>query len=112
MFAAADIAVVPSRREGQGIAALEAMASGVAVIASDVGGLPEMIAHDTTGILTPPDDARSLADSIGRLVADAALRASIADAGKNWTLANADVRLRIKQIEDVYDSVPMARGSD
>jgi glycosyltransferase involved in cell wall biosynthesis len=105
IFAAADIVVIPSRREGQGIVALEAMASGKAIIASNIGGLPEMIEHNVTGLLTPPEDATAIAAAVLRLADDKKLRARLALAGKKWVLANGDVRLRAKEIEAVYDSV-------
>jgi glycosyltransferase involved in cell wall biosynthesis len=107
-LAAADIVAIPSRREGQGIVALEAMAAGVPIVAADVGGLPEMVRDGSTGILFPSEDAARLAATIARLTADSELRARLAESAMTWVTANGDVRPRVKQIEAVYDQVAAA----
>ena len=81
LLAAADVVVMPSRREGLGIAALEAMAAARPVIASAVGGLREAVVDGRTGILVPPDDPAALAEALARVVRDAALRARLGAAG-------------------------------
>jgi len=63
-FAALDVFIMPSRAEAWGLAALEAMAHGVPVIASNVGGLQEIVSPEGGGRLVPPDDAGALADAI------------------------------------------------
>jgi len=73
LLAAADVFVVPSRREGQGIAALEAMAAHVPLIASRVGGLADMLSDGETALLVPPDDPDALAAALSRLKSDARL---------------------------------------
>ncbi len=75
---AADVFAVPSRREGQGIAALEAMAAGLAVVASGVGGLAEMLTDGATALLVPPGDPDALAAALSRLQSDSRLRHSLA----------------------------------
>lgn len=64
-----EMAIFPSRYEPFGIAALEAMAAGVPVIAAKVGGMADVIVHDKNGILVPPDHAEALARAIIRLLA-------------------------------------------
>jgi len=64
---AAQALVVPSRREGLGLVALEAIARGRPVIASRVGGLPETVRDGVDGVLIPPEDPRALADALHRL---------------------------------------------
>lgn len=81
LLAASDVCVLPSRREGLGIAALEAMAAGRAVVASAVGGLGEAVVHERSGLLVPPDDRRALTQALARLVGDPALRERLAAAG-------------------------------
>jgi len=71
VLAAADIVAVPSRAEGLGIAALEAMAAGRPVVASRVGGLVEVVDHEETGILVSPDEPAQLAAAIERLARSA-----------------------------------------
>ncbi len=65
-FAALDLFIMPSRSEAWGLAALEAMAHGIPVVASNTGGLPEMIEAGETGWLVTPGDPRELADAIER----------------------------------------------
>ncbi len=76
-----DVFVLPSRQEGLGVAILEAMAAGVPVVASSVGGIPEIIRCDDEGLLVPPGDAEALAGAIEKLLADEGLRRRLAAAG-------------------------------
>ena len=75
---AADVFAVPSRREGQGIAVLEAMAAGVPIAASHVGGLAEMLTDGETALLVPPGDPDALAVALSRLQSDSRLRQKLA----------------------------------
>lgn len=77
---AADVVVVPSRREPLGLAAVEALACGTAVVASAVGGLKEVVRDGENGLLVPPTDPSALAAALLRL-ADPALRERLAAAG-------------------------------
>ena len=70
MYRMADVAVFPSLYEPFGIVALEAMAAGCAVVASDAGGLPEVVLHDQTGTLSYKGDSESLAWAILRVLED------------------------------------------
>ncbi len=76
-FAAADCVVMPSHYESFGMVALEAMACGTPVIASDVGGLSKLVRDGETGLLFPPRDAHALADAICKLINDDAQRRRI-----------------------------------
>ncbi len=70
-YAAADVVVLPSRWEGFGLAALEAMAAGRPVVASAVGGLPEVLGE--TGRLVPPGDAKALAEALAETLSESGL---------------------------------------
>lgn len=78
----ASMAVVPSRFESFGLAAAEAMACGVPVIASTAGALPELIEDERTGVLFPSGDAAALAEAIRRLRTHPAVAASLGQAGR------------------------------
>jgi len=83
LYASADVVVVPSIwQEPFGLVALEAMSSQACVVASAVGGLPELVAHERTGLLVPADDAAALADAMARLLADAVLRQRLGRAAR------------------------------
>ena len=73
-YAAADVCVVPSHYEPLGLVALEAMASGTPVIASDVGGLKYTVVPQETGLLAPPKNEAVFADAIDRLLGDSLWR--------------------------------------
>jgi len=68
-----DVFVMPSLFEGLGVAALEAMAAGKPVVATNVGGLAESVIDSVTGLLVPPRDPRALAEAVGKLVGDRSL---------------------------------------
>jgi glycosyltransferase involved in cell wall biosynthesis len=70
--------VLPSRAELFGIVLIEAMAMGVPVVASRVGGLPEVVAHEKTGLLAPPEDDQALARALHRILEERGLRDQLA----------------------------------
>jgi glycosyltransferase involved in cell wall biosynthesis len=76
-----DVFVLPSRREALGVAVLEAMAAGVPVIATEVGGIPEIIRSSTEGLLVRPDDVGQLTDALHLVLEDASLRQSLSSTG-------------------------------
>jgi len=76
-----DLFVMPSVTEGLGTSLLDGMACAKPIVASRVGGIPEVVRHGETGLLVPPKDSRDLAASIIRLLLDPALAARFAQAG-------------------------------
>jgi len=97
------VAVSPSLREAQGISILEAMARRRPVVASAVGGIPEVITHCVDGLLVPPADPAALAAAIGSLVADPALRARIGEAGYRTVAERFSIDAQVKRTEALYD---------
>jgi glycosyltransferase involved in cell wall biosynthesis len=81
-YAAADIVAIPSLKEATSIAGLEAMASACAVVATNVGGLPEIIEDGVSGLLVPPRDPEALALAIMRLIETPELRKQLGLAGR------------------------------
>ena len=75
-----NIHVLPSYQEAFGRAIIEAMALELPVVASRVGGIPEIITHNVNGLLVPPGDADALAEQIGRLVDSPKLRSKLGEA--------------------------------
>jgi len=82
LYARAAVVACPSRREGFGVACLEAMAHARPVVASAVGGLTDLVVDSETGILVPPRDPRALREALERLLADRELRRSLGAAGR------------------------------
>lgn len=72
------IFVWPGHGEAYGLAYLEAQAAGLPVVAEAIAGVPEVVEHDRTGLLTPPGDRTAFAEAIGRLLADNSYRARLA----------------------------------
>ncbi|HEY8846677.1 MAG TPA: glycosyltransferase [Candidatus Limnocylindrales bacterium] len=101
--AALDVAVLPSWREAQGLSILEAMALSRPVVASDVGGIPEMVEDGVTGLLVQHDNPIALADAIVRLLTDHAFADTIARAGHDLVHDRFCIELMVKSIEQIYD---------
>ncbi|HEX5038602.1 MAG TPA: glycosyltransferase family 4 protein, partial [Candidatus Limnocylindria bacterium] len=97
------VAVLPSLREAQGISILEAMARRVPVVASAVGGIPEVITSGTDGLLVPPGDAAALADAITALLTDDELRERIGAAGYRTVVERYSIDAQVRRTELVYD---------
>ena len=98
-----DVAVLPSHREAQGLSILEAMALSRPVVASDVGGIPEMIEDGVTGVLVPHDQPEALAAAIVRLLNDHAYADTIAKAGHDLVHDRFCIELMVRAIEDIYE---------
>jgi glycosyltransferase involved in cell wall biosynthesis len=90
ILAAADVFVLPSHFEGLPMSVIEAMLTGLAVVASDISGPREQVVDGETGLLVPAMQAAPLGAAIGRLVADAGLRARMGAAGRARALARYD----------------------
>ncbi len=113
VFATADFAVLPSSHEGMPASVLEAMAMGKAVIASDVGGIPEMIQNNETGLLIPPLQPAVLAEAIRKLASDSALRERLAKAAQRTVEARFSMARMVERIQDLYlNSLEGAHGAD
>jgi glycosyltransferase involved in cell wall biosynthesis len=82
VYASAEICMLPSKTETCGLVALEAMASGLTVVAAEAGGFRDSIRSGTTGVLVPPDEARSYTDAVTNLVEDPSRRSAIATAAR------------------------------
>ena len=82
LFASADIFLLPSRVESFPISIMEAMAMGLPVVASTVGGIPDLVRHGEDGFLHDAADVQGMAQSIVTLVDDAELRARLGSAGR------------------------------
>lgn len=98
-----DIYVQPSLAEGAGISVLEAMAAGLPVVASAVGGLPEIVEHAHTGFLVPPRDSAALSGRLADFMRDPALRIRVGDAGRNRARLHFSLEREADVIRSVYE---------
>jgi len=104
----AAIVVVPSLGEGFGMVALEAMERARPVVASAVGGLPEIVSDGETGLVVPPADADALADAIVSLARELERAAAMGRTGRERALALFTPERCVARIEELYGRVPGA----
>jgi len=100
-----DIFVMPSVQEGLGLSILEAQASGLPVVASNVGGIPTIVKHDVSGLLFNPQDPVSLAGAILRLMEDRHLAMRLGQKGRKDVEAFFNLQIMTSNVEQVYKKV-------
>lgn len=101
----AAVFLLPSYNEGLPVALLEAMAHGVAVVTSPVGGIPEVVLDGRTGLLVTPGDVAAIADAVCRLLDDPQLRAQLGGNGRALIEAEYGVVPAIARIAALYGAV-------
>jgi N-acetyl-alpha-D-glucosaminyl L-malate synthase BshA len=101
----ADLLLLPSQTESFGLVALEAMASGVPVVASHVGGLPEVVAHGETGFLAPVGDVELMGDYAIQLLTDRKLHRQFAQAARQRASAHFHYQQIVREYEGIYAQV-------
>ncbi len=103
-----DLFVLSSVTEGLGTSLLDAMAAKKAVVATRAGGIPEVVVHETTGLLVQPRDASALADAIVRLLRDPALRQRFGEQGYERVRAQFTADRMVKETATAYERVRTA----
>jgi glycosyltransferase involved in cell wall biosynthesis len=106
-YGASTVTVLASRgrSEGLGLALVEAMLAGSAVVATDAGGIPEVVQDGETGLLAADGDAGDLGDKIGRLLQDAALRTRLTDTGRARVAERYAPVSAARRFHDLYRAV-------
>ena len=102
LLKAFDVFVMPSITEGLGTSILDAMACTKAVVASDVGGIPEVVDRDVTGLLVPARDASALGAAVIRLLRDPALTSRLAAAGRARVERRFTADRMVQETLDLY----------
>jgi glycosyltransferase involved in cell wall biosynthesis len=97
-----DVCCAPSRRESFSLALAEAAAAGLPAVASDIGGIPEVVENGATGMLVPPESPKALKDALDALAQDAALRESMGRAARERYERNFTVEKMVEETEKVY----------
>jgi glycosyltransferase involved in cell wall biosynthesis len=110
LLSEAAISVLPSLSEGLSNSLLESMAAGVPVIAANVGGNPEIIEHDVSGLLVPVKDSAALAAAMGRLLDDPQLAARFGEAGRERVAEVFSMERSLGEIESLYERLVDAQA--
>jgi glycosyltransferase involved in cell wall biosynthesis len=105
IISAADVVVLPSLAEAFGLAAAEALYLGTPVVASRVGGLPEIVDDDIDGLLVPPNEPPALAEALVRLLTHPDLRARLAGRGRQKVAERFSFQAMVRAYERVYDEL-------
>jgi glycosyltransferase involved in cell wall biosynthesis len=106
---ALDVAVVCSDNEGSPLSVMEYMAAGLPVVATAVGGLPQMIHDGVHGVLVPRREPSALAGAIGALLADPRRRRQLGAAGRERRRTEFDLGVLVARIEELYEELYAAR---
>ena len=104
-MAAFDLTVVPSIEEPLGLVALESLAAGTPVVASDTGGLPEIIHHQVSGLIVPPKQPTAIAKAVIELANAPARRTQMGQAGKAFVFESFDPQRLSKKVEGIYERI-------
>jgi len=105
LLSISDIFLLPSEKESFGLSALEAMASGVPVVASDTCGVPEVVEDGKTGFLSPVGDLKKMTEDTIKLLSDTELYKNFSEAGKKIAFEKFDDQKIISQYENLYLSL-------
>jgi glycosyltransferase involved in cell wall biosynthesis len=97
-----DVLVIPSRNEGMGRVAVEAHVAGLPVVATRVGGIPDVVADGETGLLVAPEDPESLAVGLARLATDPVLRKRMAEAARERVTEELSAEAMVAALDRVY----------
>lgn len=108
---AVDMVALPSLAEGFPLAVLEAMAAGIPVIATPVGGVPEAMIDGETGSLVPPQDAGALAAAMTRLLDDQGMRIRMGRDARTRALQYFSIVTFVQRIQDTYDAATAVAAS-
>lgn len=103
LLARAEVVAHPSQEEGMSNAVMEAMAAGRAIVATEVGGTPELLAG--RGLLVPPADSAELARAIERILADRVLAAQLGEAARNWSQEHLSADAMVDRHIQIYSGL-------
>lgn len=98
----ADVFLLPSLEEGFGRVLLEAQASELPIVASNVGGIPEAISPGDSALLVPPRDTQAIVDRLEQLANDPSARATLGAAGRSYVCDNFDIEVLNDRLETLY----------
>jgi len=109
-FALATVAAANGKREGIPNVLKEAMACGLPVVASDISGIPELVEHDVSGLLVPPNDVEALAGALERLAGDRALRERLGRVARETIVGRFNVRVSTRRRASLFANGPSSQN--
>lgn len=104
-LALSDVFLLPSESESFGLAALEAMSCKTPVVATNTGGIPEVVIHEENGFLADVGDINAMADGVTRILKDEKLGSQMAESARQRAMTYFDIRKIIPQYESFYEQV-------
>jgi glycosyltransferase involved in cell wall biosynthesis len=110
LLACCDLSVLPSEAEALPNSVLEAMAAGLPVVATSVGGIPEIIQDEENGLLVPPQNSHALAEAVIRLLEDSDLAKRLATAGQERMRTQFGFDRLLEALHQLYSEAPRAQG--
>ncbi|MBB4079910.1 glycosyltransferase involved in cell wall biosynthesis/MoaA/NifB/PqqE/SkfB family radical SAM enzyme [Lewinella aquimaris] len=119
LLAATDVLCHPSLADGLPNSLVEAMAMGIPVVASRVGGIPDLVEDERSGLIVPPHDIRAIATAVNRLLAEPGLRHQLARQGRERVIERFDLQTNTDHLADLFAAeleyvrtVPAAQQTD
>jgi len=110
LLGAADLVLLTSSSEGVPQAVTQALGLGVPVVATAVGGVPELVIHERTGLLVPPENAQATAEAIARLADDPVLAARLGEEGRRHVMAEFSLEAMLDKTECLYRTLLEKKG--
>ena len=110
ILACCDVAVLPSRAEGLPNAVLEYLASGLPTVATEIGGITEIIQDGNTGVLVPPENSDALARAVARLLRDPELSRKLGRSGREYVQRNFSFERLVREVDALYTELLESRG--
>jgi len=110
LIAGFDAFVLPSISEGMGLSLLEAMALGKPVVATEVGGIPEVVKKGVNGLLVPPEDEGSLAKAITNILSSRQMAFSLGQAARSTVFEKFSARTMAEKTMEIYDKILQKTG--
>jgi glycosyltransferase involved in cell wall biosynthesis len=111
-YDAMDVLVLPSANEGTPVSVIEAMAAGLPIVATRVGGVPDVMRDGVDGFLVPPGDVEALGTRLAELAADPELRRRMGESGRTYSLGRYRVERLVDDIDALYTSLLAADGGE
>jgi glycosyltransferase involved in cell wall biosynthesis len=105
LLSALNVAVITSDYEGSPLSVMEYMEAGLPVVATRVGGVPDIVVDGETGFLVPPRDPAAVAEALSRLLEEPELARAMGEAGRKRRRTEFDLAATVRRIEELYEEL-------